>query len=158
MLIRKVKFKDGRTFVRGEDVDHNGEVIRSVEVNSYDPPRAEFMPALLALKGPALELIGAPSAWRDGTIIGGLSVNYEDDGRMGAVVTLLVPLDTTNSPLVLNTPHLRAPGDPDEGGRFMPYELERAVEEMVKEAGRYLDGERAQGDLFKAGEMEPAAL
>jgi phage terminase small subunit len=71
---------------------------------------------------------------------------------MGAGVTALVSLKTCNAPLVINTPHL--PREPyvedDEECPVMEAHWAAAIEAVLIEAERYLDGKRAQGSLFKA--------
>ena len=76
---------------------------------------------------------------------------------MGAVVTLLVPLECAPSPLVINTPYLPSEDPNDSGGATLPQALRTAILRVIAEAQRYLRGDRAQGDLFRVHAAERPA-
>lgn len=67
----------------------------------------------------------------------------------GACIILQVDLETSNSPLCVTTPHL--PFDQyAEGGEqpVMPDAAQDALNALKAEVQKFLDGKRAQGDLF----------
>jgi hypothetical protein len=95
--------------------------------------------------------------------IRGVTLTHAHD-VLGAVITALKPLKTANSPLVINTPHLPEcaySGDGDDPNPTMHDGMPERLHALVVQAQRYLDGDRAQGDLFaapvSAGELDSAA-
>lgn len=147
MDIRKVKSSNGVITIRAEE-QSGEEDVRRVELESRAEPRPEFHEAMGGLIRPALDMIQAPGAWMAVATISGVSLTHEEDRGMGAVVTLLVPLECAPSPLVLNTPYLPSEDPNGAGSPTLPPALQQAIERVILEAERYLDGERAQGDLF----------
>lgn len=150
MTFSKIKF-DG-VFVEltwTSKLDGSGEVVHTLK--STDTPRPEFHAALKALVAPVLEVLELENAgWEDSLSVSGLSINEEEDGRRGLVCTCRRPLDVANAPLIINTPHLREFRDDEALKGFMPDELYSAMEAVEKEAAHYLQGKRAQADLFDA--------
>lgn len=122
-------------------------------LESGDPPAPEFVQAMQALAEEVGELLEVESEWAEGLEVIGLSINYEDDGRRGLVVTCLKPLDGTNAPLVLNTPHLREP-DADADGPALSEGMLRLLAAAGSQAAAYVKGQRAQGTLFPADDAE----
>lgn len=155
MLIRKVKQSSGLITIRAEEaLSPDGDEVRRIELESRAEPRPEFHEAMGELIGPSLRMIEAPTAWEGVATISGVSVTHEEERGMGAVVTLLVPLACAPSPLVINTPYLPSEDPNGNGAPVLPQALRLAVERVCLEARRYLDGERAQGDLFGAAIQE----
>jgi hypothetical protein len=158
MQIAKVKSSKGLITIRAQEITEGpeGDNIKQIEVESREEPRAEFHAAMGDLIGPALRMVEAPEAWEQVATISGLSITHEEDRGMGAVVTLLIPLECAPSPLVINTPYLPSHGrDENDTGPCLPSALVRAVERVHDEALAYLGGERApsaQTDLFAAPE------
>ena len=118
------------------------------ELESSDVPAPALPKALDAFLPEVLKLLKLPTEYGLGLEIRGLSINYEEDGRRGVVVTCLKSLDTANSPLVMNTPHLREFGSDDEGGIFMPSEWEDLLNAAVGAAKDFSRGIREQAGLF----------
>lgn len=147
MEIRKVKSSNGLILIRAEE-QCGEEDIRRIELESRAEPRPEFHEAMGGMISPAMNMIQAPGAWMAVATISGVSVTHEEERGMGAVVTILVPLECAPSPLVLNTPYLPSEDPNDSGGATLPRALREAVERVIDEAMRYLRGERAQADLF----------
>jgi hypothetical protein len=118
------------------------------ELESFDPPEPALAKALDAFTPNVLELLELPIEYGIGLEIRSLSINYEDDGRMGLVVTCLKSLADTTAPLVINTPHLRELGDDGEGGAFLPIDMQGLSDVVQAAAARYVLGHREQGNLF----------
>ena len=105
MKITKVRLTKGAILIRAEE-QSGEEDIRRIELESRAEPRPEFHEAMGGLIGPALNMIEAPVHWWTVAIFSGLSLTYEEGRGIGAVVTVLVPLECAPSPLVINTPYL----------------------------------------------------
>jgi hypothetical protein len=89
------------------------------------------------------------TAWDDKKItVSGISVS-STGGIMGAVITAQVKLDSSQSPLNINTPH--KPEEPYSEGGSDEYCLHpnaiRAIQYLLSEAKGYLDGKRAQQSI-----------
>jgi hypothetical protein len=120
-----------------------------------DAPAPEFTEAMQAFKPEVVGLLELSEEYGEGLTVVGLSINYEEDGRKGLVVTCLKALDAFNAPLVLNTPHLREASD-EEPGNYLPDGLLLLVRHAEQEAAAYVNGIRAQQSLFSDGVRKAA--
>lgn len=128
-------------------------------LTSSQAPAQPLLAALEAFRDPVLRLLELPLRYGDGLRVQSLSINVEEkDGRRGLVVTSLKEIASAHSPLVLNTPHLRERMDEETEKGFLPEEWLRLLEDAESGATRYVNGERAQSDLFAdaARNREPA--
>lgn len=127
----------------GTEIEHN---LHSAQMPSPDLPAA-----LKAFDKFVEELIEVPRDWMATLKVTGLSINEEEDGRSGLVITCLKKVGAANGPLVLNTPHLRQPLKlGEEGPGFFMDGMEGAIESADRAATGYVDGKRAQRNLFDA--------
>ena len=130
------------------------------ELSSNDLPHESFTAALLALKSTVTSLCDLPITWLENDlyplVVRSASINYEDGGLRGFVVTSLKYLPRTNAPMVLNTPHMRE-DDGESQGNCAPSDMVGLIEDLEREAVRYIKGHRAQGDLFNDDEQLPKA-
>jgi hypothetical protein len=81
----------------------------------------------------------------------GATLTYSgDDDILGAVISGILKLMHSNSPLVLNTPHKNTdyPGDMGDPKTLMDEDCADALETLITEAEKYLNGDRAQEELF----------
>lgn len=119
-------------------------------------PRPAFETALQAFLPYMLTILGAPDEWRTNTRVTGISINKEEDGRRGLVITASRKCPYGAAPIALNTPHLREAKDEakEKGANFFLGGMADAIDAMCVEASAYLEGDRAQGELF--GESKPA--
>ena len=131
--------------------DPDAQVAHTLE--SKQPPAPEFTAALQAFRGEVGTLLELPKSWMEQVNVTGLSINYEDDGRQGLIVTFTRPLDRTNSPVLVNTPHLREASD-EETGCYLPDAMIELLKEVEIHAAAYVDGTRAQGELFSEAKAE----
>lgn len=148
--ISKIKQKDG--WITIQSVEKHGETSeRDVTFKCSDEPHQDLNDAFEALTAHARRILEWPSTYADGRIrISGVSFSYSDDtGVEGAVMTGMVLLESSDSPFSFNTPHL--PFDqysPTGNAPTMPDEAKRALAHLREEAQAFMDGKRAQGELF----------
>jgi hypothetical protein len=135
-----------------------GKEFQTAEVKhvlkSIEPPAPQLLESLNAflpfvaqlLELPEVEL-GQPT-FMDEVWVSGLALNEEEgSGRRGIVITCRKPLKGARAPLIFNTPHLREDLDL-EGPGFMLRGMMDAIEDAERAAQAFVNGERAQGELF----------
>lgn len=95
---------------------------------------------------PILKAVGATEAFGE---VRSVSYSWALD-IMGASVCVLVPLDHSDQPLVLNTPHKPCEPYSGEVGNTLPEGFANKLRALHVLIERYIDGERvrAQTDLF----------
>jgi len=134
------------------------EIVSDDKVNEYsmkctDAPRGEYKEALAALKIHVVDICEIPKNQAAKLEIRGVSLSWKD-GIMGTVITALKDLERSNAPLVLNTPHLPEESYSKDGEMScLSLECVEDIRTLIEEARRYLEGDRAQIDLF-APEVE----
>jgi len=141
--VTKVKMK-GKEIVISYDQPHGADTL-SVTVESEDEPKASFRKALQALVPHAVAMCELPTAWEHGCSARSVSIKHLDDGSIGVVISVVKSLDNGTA-CCLNTPYLQ---DFSEHGPTMTAAADEAVGALILEALAYVDGNRAQGDLFK---------
>lgn len=156
MRFTKIKFNGFQVQLTWiEKKGSSGEVESTLK--SYERPDPELGNAMRAFVPIVFDLLDLLRGdWEVDFLVTGLSINEEDDGRKGLVITCLKKLEKANAPLVLNTPHLREPVEDEEferTGYFTDGMLE-ALERAEKAARGYVEGKREQGDLFEAKQSE----
>jgi len=129
----------------GED-----EEVTLTTLTSKDKPRPEFDQALHRLIPHVIDICELPKPYKQGMEISGVSYSYGgDDETMGATITALKTLAATNAPLVLNTPH--KPSAPYSEGadksNCLTGEAVEHLEGVIIEAEKFINGDRAQGEL-----------
>lgn len=145
--ITKISLKNADVHIITEE-EKNGDTIKT-DLDSDQPPNPEFGDAMTDLGLYMFNMMEFPKEWKEKAECRGLTINYEDDDRIGCIVTLYVPLAKFNGGVSINSPHLREklPGTPG-GGCFMPPKLVDLVKELRDEAQKYIDGDRAQRELL----------
>lgn len=147
--VKKTSWDGKRVLVRWEVSRIDG--IDEFEMSSADQPAEELTAALVALRPRVAEICQLPEAYCADMEIRGASFSYGGEGRvMGATITALKPVTTANAPLVLNTPHLASDSYTEDGeaDKALSTAAIGALENLHVEALRYVDGHRAQRDLF----------
>ena len=155
-IITNLKLKATETHVTG--ISGLGRVNeRTVSLKSLDKPHDDLITKAEELVGAVREILELPvGLWQDRIAITGVSWScHEESNVRGAVITALVTLETTQSPLVVNTPHLPyeaydSNAHPEAIPPLMPEEWQDVLNELEAEAKAFLDGKRQQMDMFDA--------
>ncbi len=120
-------------------------------------PRPEFAEALKALAPEVLYLCELATAYLNRIKVRSVSLNYGGKGEtMGATITSQMDLYNSNCPLNLNTPNKPVEPyntdceyDDDTLAKMcLRGECVDKLEDLIDEANKYVDGQRAQGSLF----------
>lgn len=156
--IRKVSWDGKRVLVRYEISRPGG--VDELELSCVEAPGHDLLAALRALRDHVAQICELSKPYCADLEIRGASFSYGGDDRvMGATITALKKLRQANAPLVINTPHLasRPYSDNEDGNdKLLPDETTTALECLMDAALRYVDGQRAQHDLFLTGEIAGA--
>jgi len=148
--IRKVKYRHGTVTIVYEVLrDDEGQDKYTMECS--EQPTPAFHAALRDLKGHVAVWVDQPVAWGRDLEIVGVTFTWARD-VMGAVVTAIKPVEC--GAWCVNTPHLPAVASSDtapclDGACF------RALEQVITQAERYIDGDRAQGRLPLDARIDP---
>lgn len=142
-LFSKIRF-DGEKVVIVYTVDReSGGDPDEYSLKSADTPSVEFTMALQALKRDVVDICEFPSTDEKKFTVRGVSLSHTD-GVLGVVITALKLVETANAPLVINTPHLAQ----TDTAPSLPIATADRIKTLCEQAQKYVDGERAQGELF----------
>jgi hypothetical protein len=156
LRLKSVKYDEGAIEIQAVETHQATPDVKEITLRSSEEPRTEFLVPLIELQRHVRKLIEVDSQWAEGE----LSVKKvvwsfsEATGVRGGTICCQAKLDCADAPLVFNTPHL--PFDQySEGGNapVMPKDVIALFDTLEAEALLFLDGKRAQGDLF---DSEPA--
>lgn len=117
-----------------------------------DEPLPAFKEALADLNQDLLEMCELPDNYLTRIVVTGVSFSYGGEKEvMGATVTGQVHLNKSNVALNLNTPHKIEEFYADDGDpkQLLTEDCVERLKELTTQAEAYIDGERAQGELFK---------
>ena len=121
---------------------------------SIQQPTPEFVAALDKLVADVIVICELPIIYITGLKIRGVSLSWTiADGEyiMGAVITALKTLSTSNSPLTINTPHLPAEdyGGNNPNAKVLSADCCDNIKELIESAEGFLLGERSQANMFE---------
>lgn len=141
-----IEYKVPRTTESGEDFDQ-------FTLDCVDKPLPALELAMLNLRKHVLDICEMPM---DDTEVmkvkvKGVSFSYSGDNDvMGATITASKTLARSNAPLMINTPHkFDQPHNENQGTEMCLSDYcISALEEVIEQAEKYLDGERAQLEMF----------
>lgn len=150
--LTKVKHTDEKVTIgyqqTGDGLHSTGEVV------GEQAPPPEFEAAIKGL-GAFVPQICAPvlnpGEFKKSAIVTGINISYKND-RPIYVITAKVPVRGANGPLNIATPPLMEPEE-DSGEHAYRADLFKQLHEVVRQAELYLDGQRAQVDLFPGQEQ-----
>jgi hypothetical protein len=147
--ITKAKIREGQLHVELEGTDSDTE--RKITLRSMEGFHADLSAAFDALAIHVREILEWPSNLYDGVLtVTGVSWSHsENTGVEGAVLVCQAQLDGCTSPFCFNTPHLPFSQYCEDGNApLMPDGAQDALNVLRTEVQRYIDGKRAQLELF----------
>lgn len=164
--IAKAKIKDGQLIVelQGHDKDTERHTVVKCAQEKLHP---ELMEAFAALSPSVREILEWPSnlygaefgvdpdlRHRDRIRVTGVSWSYSETTDVeGACIVFQVDLEGCTSPFCGTTPHLPFDQYAEDGEQpVMPYGAQDGLNALKVEVQAFLDGRRAQGDLFQRAE------
>jgi hypothetical protein len=153
MRIAKAKIKDCQLHVELEGTDDDNErktSLRSLGSLAYHPDLQAAFDALVPHVREVLEWPDHLYGSGDLRVTGVSWSLSEDTGVEGAVMVCQAKLTGCTSPFCFNTPHLPFEQYCEDGNApTMPEDAVDALNKLRAEVQAYLDGKRAQGDLFE---------
>lgn len=152
---KKIKFDGKNVTLLWEEGDYYQN---EYSLKCDELPAPGMVKAFDELRYEALLLCELPDEYLDRIDVRSVSLNYGGpEETMGATITARMQLFYSNAPLNLNTPN--KPVEPysaeceydDEvlAKMCLREECINKLEDLINEANRYVDGERAQGKLFE---------
>jgi hypothetical protein len=139
--------------IKLEEPDQTGGFTNHL-IECKDAPHPDLRTALQAMGDYLKEHAEFPSTW-DVSIIG-VTITHTNDVQ-GVVITGRRDLKNCNAPLIINTPHYtREPYNEDDESDKAIFSgaCGNAIDALEKEAIAFVDGKRAQGDLFAEEEAK----
>ena len=145
-LFHKIKYSKERIIIEYDE--EKGVGTNNLTLNSFEAPAPSFKKAFKRLEKWVNEICELNLSSKEvSTLISiiGVSFSWTND-IMGAVISAKKHLEGTPAPLILNTPH--KPSEPygknaDEGN-VLDNDCIEDLENLQKEAEKYLNGKRAQ--------------
>lgn len=141
-----IEYQVPRTVETGQDFDQ-------FTLNCVDKPLPALELAMLNLRKHVLDICEMPI---DDTEVmkvkvKGVSFSYSgDDDIMGATITASKTLARSNAPLMINTPHKfdQTHNENQSTEMLLSDDCISVLVELLEQAEKYLDGERAQLEMF----------
>lgn len=158
---RKIRVTDKVVELEWTTPDPSGEGETKHELTCKHEAHADLVAALQAFRPHVQQLLEVTKRWAQTVTVTSLSISKDKNGRRGLVVTGTRPVADASSPFVIHTPHLaesvQEADESDENdsptlfsGKGVWLEgMAEALETAEQEATAYIDGKRAQGDLFE---------
>lgn len=155
--IAKAKIKDGQLIVEleGHDKDTERHTVVKCAMDKVHPGLADRFRDLSQSVRAILEwpgnLYNDFTGQRDRIRVTGVSWSYSETTDVeGACIVFQVDLEECTSPFCGTTPHLPYDQYADDGNQpTMPLGAQDALNKLKAEVQAFLDGKRAQGDLFE---------
>lgn len=148
--IRKIKLAE-KVKIEYEVLECD-KVKEEYSLTSIDKPLPSFAEAMQVLARSVVEICELPDEDINHITVSGVSFSCGGEKQvMGAVITAQKKLKKTDAPLNLNTPHKTEEpyGETGSASQLLDDETVDKLYTVIKEAMRYIEGERQQGELFK---------
>lgn len=124
----------------------------SLEINEAPPP--EFAAAFKALAEHVAEIVEAP--WSASLVVTQVTLKYlGEDLALAAIFSAQRHLEAGDV-LCFNTPPRSSEGTNEEDERVLTDDCLAAIDEVIAQARKVLDGDRAQGVLFQPANQTKA--
>lgn len=155
MTIRVKKFKFTKTnkvSINYEAYNTKAETWDEYSLTCADDPRPELRQVLSDLNVHVIDMCELPYEYRNRIKVTGVSFSHSGENEvMGAVIVSQMELDNSNCNLNLNTPHKASESyndGPADSKQLLSDACVEALCDLCKEIELYINGERAQLNLF----------
>ena len=153
VTVNKVQYRKSEEKIFVEYLLQRNGQFDVVKLLSNEQAAPEFYEALEALIPAVCELLELPSGNFEKRITPlSVSFKYDAAGTMGAVITSTLHMPDAGVDVAINTPFRRCWTSNDEAGVFFTSATAEDLWNLEQEARRYIEGQRAQMDLFGANE------
>ena len=152
MRIKKVKItKYNQVSMVYEDGPGNFD---EYSLTCREKARPEFYETMEALAEHVVDMCELPENYLNRIKVRGVSFSYGGETEvMGAVISASMELKESYQALNLTTPHKASamynPTTPDDEMQLLTGDCIEALEALQEECMAYIEGDRAQGNLFK---------
>ena len=124
------------------------------QFTSSEDAMPDFYNALFALREHVVEMCELPDSYLDRITVKGVSYSYGGEEEvMGATISASMKLNKSNCDLNVNTPHKSsepyAKDCPEDENQLLSYECVECLNALANECESYINGKRAQGNLFE---------
>lgn len=154
--LTKIKFDGAKVRIEYESKREDQKEWDEFTLHSADLPTLDFTDALKALGQDVIAICELPADDLSKLKVRGVTITHTLD-VLGVCITALKTLKGANAPLVLNTPHIpEAAYSEGADSPILGTGTVDRVHDLILAAERYIDGERAQADLFAAPQDQPA--
>lgn len=152
MRIKKIKvINETKLRIDYDNENHVGDIDRFSLISS-EPAAPSLYAAFDNLSPFAHEICELSASDKDLVSAFAISLSYNgEEETLGAVITARKTLKNSNTKLILNTPHKIA-DSPDDKQLLSP-DCIAVISKITTEAEKYVNGERAQMDLFSDQEV-----
>lgn len=151
MRFQKIKVtKEGKIHIEYE-IENSKDGMDEFSMTCSDEPKPEFTSALKDLAQDVLDMCELPEEYITRVIVTGVSFSYGGETEvMGATLIAQMKLHKSNVNLNLITPHKIEEFYSDQGdpAQLLGEECVGRIKELIDQAGDYVRGIRAQGQLF----------
>lgn len=153
MRIKKVKLTDtGKIVMVYEKSTKNG-IWDEYSFSCSEAAKPSFYAAMAKLATHVVEMCELPESFTEKISVRGVSFSYGGEKEvMGATISAQMKLDKSYQNLNINTPHKASDSYSDSPADDMQLLTDDCIDDLLKlqaECEDYIDGDRAQGRLFK---------
>ena len=122
-------------------------------LTSADPPRPELLDCMKKMNQHIVDICEMQKSDINKVEARSISLSYGEDGS-GVVISGIKELEHNTSPLCINTPYKPEFGPEGMEECGMSAELQEDIGNLCDEAFKYINGDRAQQNLFTDGQAE----
>lgn len=147
--IVKIKIKQGEFYFAWESFQSKTRHWDKHTLTCKDLPRPEFLEKMQVLANHVTEICEFAKEESQKLTVSGVSLSYTDKNNRYLVITAQKSLAHSKSPLIINTPaRPEAPENEGDGEKFCwSSDLTDDIDDLEREAWKYIDGDRAQQTL-----------
>lgn len=161
MRFQKIKYSKGKVKIEYELLNKGKKDWDQFSLACLDEPKPEFQIALRALSKDVIEMCELPENYLKRIMVTGVSFSYGGEAEiLGATIISQMTLNRSNVNLNLNTPHKPSEPYSEEGDatQCLSQDCVDRLASLELEAEEYINGNRAQGELFAAEKAKEEGL